>query len=163
MNFDNAIAKVAEAARTSPVVVVGVHGSGKVELARRAAEAIWPEKPASINVTVMDAVIQYPLIRDSQLFMLEYSRLAAVNPAKSLGKKVRLRDGWNDKRILFMERVLEAKFRDPELRALLLATEDAELVEGNTWNDTFWGVCKGNGRNELGKALMRLRDKISQG
>ena len=32
-----------------------------------------------------------------------------------------------------------------------------ELVEGNTWNDTLWGVCEGKGRNILGIILMEIR------
>lgn len=43
---------------------------------------------------------------------------------------------------------------------MLLKTGDEELVEGNTWGDTFWGVCKGKGRNELGKILMKVREEF---
>ena len=35
-----------------------------------------------------------------------------------------------------------------------------ELIEGNVWNDTFWGVCNGKGHNHLGKILMKVRDEI---
>lgn len=38
-----------------------------------------------------------------------------------------------------------------------------ELIEGNTWGDTFWGVCRGKGENNLGKILMRLRSELAQG
>lgn len=82
--------------------------------------------------------------------------------AKALGKKVRLRANWNSQRVDFMTDILRAKFANPELRERLLATGTAELVEGNTWNDTFWGVCNGRGSNELGRALMRVRDEVRQ-
>ena len=59
-----------------------------------------------------------------------------------------------------MRSILEAKFAVPELRDALLATGDAELVEGNTWGDVYWGVCGGRGRNQLGRTLMRVRDDI---
>jgi hypothetical protein len=32
------------------------------------------------------------------------------------------------------------------------------LIEGNTWGDTFWGVCNGVGENNLGKTLMNVRE-----
>jgi hypothetical protein len=57
--------------------------------------------------------------------------------------------------------ILAAKFKEPWLRDQLIATGDAELIEGNTWNDTFWGVCNGKGSNFLGKALMDIRKKLT--
>ena len=42
----------------------------------------------------------------------------------------------------------------------LLDTGDTELIEGNNWHDTFWGVCKGKGQNNLGKILMEVRKDI---
>ena len=79
--------------------------------------------------------------------------------AKHLDKTVVLRNGWNDElKIKFMEEILMAKFSDPYLKTLLLNTEDAELIEGNTWGDTFWGVCNEKGQNMLGKLLMKVRD-----
>jgi hypothetical protein len=54
------------------------------------------------------------------------------------------------------------KFTNSELRQKLLATEDAILIEGNTWGDTFWGVCKGVGKNHLGKILMAIRKELQE-
>ena len=48
----------------------------------------------------------------------------------------------------------------PELRTKLADTEDEELIEGNTWNDTYWGVCRGVGENHLGKLLMEVREML---
>jgi len=42
----------------------------------------------------------------------------------------------------------------------LLATGDQELIEGNTWGDRFWGVCDGEGQNQLGRLLMELRNEL---
>ena len=78
--------------------------------------------------------------------------------AKKLGSQVPLRDGWNDMRIEKMEMVLRAKFSDPELFSRLKAVTGI-IQEDNMWNDTFWGVCKGVGQNNLGKLLMKLRDE----
>jgi ribA/ribD-fused uncharacterized protein len=61
-----------------------------------------------------------------------------------------------------MEKLLFIKFggRDPLLTRALVETGDAELIEGNTWGDTFWGVCDGEGENNLGKLLMKVRTKL---
>lgn len=32
-----------------------------------------------------------------------------------------------------------------------------DIVEGNQWHDTFWGVCNGVGQNNLGQILMNVR------
>ena len=48
----------------------------------------------------------------------------------------------------------------PDLRDALLATGNAELVEGNGWGDRYWGVCDGQGRNRLGRMLMAILDDI---
>ena len=82
--------------------------------------------------------------------------------AKRLGRKVALRPGWDAMRIDVMRQLLREKFR-PEcvLAEKLLATGDAELVEGNTWGDHFWGVCRGSGENWLGRLLMDIRTELA--
>ena len=78
--------------------------------------------------------------------------------AKRLGRKIKLRPYWNEIRVCAMQEVIKQKFRENEdLRKLLIETADKELIEGNTWNDRFWGVCKGKGKNMLGKILMDAR------
>ena len=60
-----------------------------------------------------------------------------------------------------MEQILWAKFeQNPGLKEKLINTGDAYLEETNTWNDTFWGVCKGKGQNNLGKILMKIRAEL---
>ncbi|GJE95776.1 NADAR family protein [Phanerochaete sordida] len=68
------------------------------------------------------------------------------------------RSDWFKVNISVMEDVIQAKFtQHTELRALLLSTGEHELVEASPV-DAFWGYGKDmKGRNELGKALMRLR------
>jgi N-glycosidase YbiA len=82
--------------------------------------------------------------------------------AKRLGRKVDLREDWNSVRLNVMFRILCAKFfTNKELMQKLQDTGDEELVEGNTWNDTFWGVCNGKGENNLGKLLMHVRQLLN--
>ena len=42
----------------------------------------------------------------------------------------------------------------------LIDTGDIELVEVNSWGDTFYGVCNGVGENHLGKLLMKIRKEL---
>jgi ribA/ribD-fused uncharacterized protein len=88
----------------------------------------------------------------------EKVRLAATaGDAKKLGYQVPLRADWEARKIEAMRLCLKLKFTDPLLRAKLMKTGTALLVEGNTWKDYFWGVCGGRGENWLGKLLMELR------
>jgi ribA/ribD-fused uncharacterized protein len=90
--------------------------------------------------------------------------LTAADPylAKKYGRKVTLRPDWNEIKDDVMLVSLRLKFsQNPELRAKLLATGDAELIEGNTWGDRYWGVCDGNGHNKLGILLMQVRGELS--
>ena len=90
--------------------------------------------------------------------------LTAPTPAeaKSRGRKVMpWRSDWNVVRFESMYSVLMRKFTYlPELRAKLLDTTPARLIEGNTWGDAYWGVCNGVGQNWLGRALMEIRSKL---
>jgi len=81
--------------------------------------------------------------------------------SKRLGKKVELRPDWESVKIDVMRQVLKCKFtQNPELGEKLIATGDAELIEGNNWRDFYWGVCNGKGQNHLGKLLMEVRAEL---
>jgi hypothetical protein len=55
--------------------------------------------------------------------------------------------------------LLRKKFANyPLLRKMLMETGDAILIEGNYWNDRFWGIC-GEGLNVLGILLMLVREQ----
>lgn len=88
--------------------------------------------------------------------------MAAIAPgeAKRLGRTVKIRGDWEEKKLRIMERIVRAKFRTNSLRKKLIATGDQELIEGNNWGDTFWGVCRGRGENHLGKILMKVREEL---
>jgi ribA/ribD-fused uncharacterized protein len=84
--------------------------------------------------------------------------------AKKLGRCIKLRKDWNEVRVNIMYEVLKLKFSNPELRAKLLATGYEELIEGNNWNDKFWGVSLKDykGENHLGRLLMIIRKEIRE-
>lgn len=81
--------------------------------------------------------------------------------AKRMGKKTQLRPDWEEVKEGIMLELLKSKFSDPALREKLLATGDAELIEGNNHWDRFWGVCRGEGLNKLGKLLMQVREELN--
>lgn len=83
--------------------------------------------------------------------------------AKRLGRTIDIRHDWSiETKLGVMEYLLNQKFCNDELRAKLLATGDTELIEGNQWGDTFWGVNeRGQGFNHLGRLLMKIRSQLS--
>lgn len=92
---------------------------------------------------------------------IKFTTLSPLD-AKRLGRKVALRSDWEDVKIQIMYEICRAKFEQyPDLAQRLVETGDRTLIEGNDWNDTFWGVCYGKGENNLGKILMRIREELN--
>jgi ribA/ribD-fused uncharacterized protein len=79
--------------------------------------------------------------------------------AKRMSAEIPARDDWKESRDEVMLGLLRQKFRVPPLRELLLATAPRRLVEMNTWNDHYWGVCDQVGLNRLGDLLERVREE----
>lgn len=91
---------------------------------------------------------------------LEFT-ICTPGQAKRLGRRVQLRPDWNDIRISIMKELVLQKFSKYDaLKSALLRTDNQLLIEGNNWNDRFWGVCDGVGENHLGKILMEVRDEL---
>ena len=81
--------------------------------------------------------------------------------AKKWGRNTKLPNCWEDVKDNIMYEVVKAKFvQNSNLRELLLKTGDAWLIEGSTWNDTYWGQCDGLGWNKLGEILMQVRKEL---
>lgn len=91
--------------------------------------------------------------------------LIIENPldVKKYSKKMaRIRKDWHDVKYYVMDALVYAKFsQNEDLKQALLLTGDFELIEGNWWGDTYWGVSDGIGENNLGKILMNTRSKLS--
>jgi ribA/ribD-fused uncharacterized protein len=81
--------------------------------------------------------------------------------AKRLGKQCTIDPDFESLKLKIMEICVRAKFQQNiSLAQKLLDTGNKTLIEGNTWGDTYWGVCKGVGENNLGKILMKIRTEI---
>ena len=79
-------------------------------------------------------------------------------------RKRPLRPDWEAVKEQVMLEVLRAKFTQHEdLKAVLLGTGDAKLVE-HTEKDSYWGDGgDGSGKNRLGLLLMQLREELRAG
>lgn len=105
--------------------------------------------------------------------------MAAKTPgeAKQLGGRKSLTlnvDAWDNRKVQYIREIVHAKFmtgRDAQGHGIvgpLCNTGAKMLVEGNDWNDKFWGRCKDTdgvwrGLNTLGVILMEERGWWSRG
>ena len=87
---------------------------------------------------------------------------ATPSEAKAIGQAVAMRPDWDQVQDQIMYDIVKAKFSHPSLKAKLLATGKADLIEGNPWGDKYWGVDleTNEGANKLGQVLMRIREEI---
>jgi len=92
--------------------------------------------------------------------------LAAPTPkaAKRIGRwEIKARPDWEDIKDERMKFWLDWKFNQAPFDALLEATGDAVLIEGNQHGDDIWGCVWRDGRwvgqNRLGRMLMQVRQE----
>jgi ribA/ribD-fused uncharacterized protein len=89
----------------------------------------------------------------------------AAKPSVAAGmgrdRKRPLRRDWESVKEAVMLEALRAKFtQHEELKAILLGTGDAVLVE-HTERDSYWGDGgDGSGKNRLGHLLMQVREEL---
>lgn len=96
-------------------------------------------------------------IADAQFVLMHDS----PGGAKKAGRAIKCRADWESVKLGAMRKGLILKFtQNPLLLQKLRETAGIMLVEGNTWGDRYWGVCKGVGENHLGKMLMQLRQEL---
>lgn len=92
---------------------------------------------------------------------LSISRMTA-GEAKRTGSGIILNDDWDSEKVNIMYSLNKIKYSNPEMGEKLLATGEALLIEGNWWNDKFWGIClkTNKGENMLGNLLMGIRSEL---
>ena len=104
-----------------------------------------------------------PFKEDENGVLVRPAHPPTLGQVKRIGRRLELRPDWDDIKIDVMRRAVTAKFtQNSDLLQKLLATGDAELIEGNAWGDTFWGVCRGRGENWLGRILMDVREQLRE-
>lgn len=99
----------------------------------------------------------------------ERKQFITLNPSESkkLGRKITLRNDWEEVKTKIMYEICLVKFsQNEDLKAKLLATGDEHLEEGTYWHDNCWGNCYCEkckdivGENRLGKILMEIREEL---
>jgi ribA/ribD-fused uncharacterized protein len=125
----------------------------------------WPVSIAFDGETYSSVEHAYQAAKTLDLVMRAWVRdQGTPAAARRLGGTLDLRPGWAAVRIEIMRDLLRRKFKDFRLREALLATGDSFLVEGNAWDDRFWGQSPiGRGQNHLGRLLMEVRAEIQGG
>lgn len=112
-----------------------------------------------ITYTTVENFFQAMKTKDLEL----RKQIAAATPsqAKKLGRKLQLRENWQDISLQVMEYALRIKFAPgTSWYDKLMATGDEEIVEWSNWGDRRWGkTLDGVGENQLGKLLMKIRDE----
>ncbi len=104
------------------------------------------------------------LNQEERLKFTEYD----AKTAKKKGKRLKIREDWEDIKYKVMVDVDMSKFtQNEDLREKLLATGTETLFENTTrWHDNTWGCCNCEkckdivGMNLLGKALEEVRENL---
>jgi ribA/ribD-fused uncharacterized protein len=118
----------------------------------------YTHKGVLYNFKCSEALFQALKSKDLQTFKT-FEKLNGFE-AKALGRKIPLREDWATIKVKAMKIAIYCKFENnKDLQQKLLAIQEP-IVEENTWNDTFWGVCKGKGLNKLGRLLMAYRQYL---
>lgn len=81
-------------------------------------------------------------LKKREVLSLAFNPRLTAAKAKAIGRRIKIRPDWEEIKVGVMRELLIQKFSQPMLRLQLLSTGSAELVEGNWWHDTFWGVCQ---------------------
>ena len=125
--------------------------------------AAWPIKVDGKTWPTSEHYFQAQKFLDEK-YREEIRRVSSPMVAARMGRdrSKPLRKNWESVKEQVMRKALRAKFEQhPELRALLLATAPAKLVE-HTENDAYWGDGgNGKGKNRLGYLLMELRAQLA--
>ena len=108
--------------------------------------------------------------KDTSSTISKFEMLFVVAPERfSLGeaflmgrtRKVKVREDWEQVKDSIMEKAVLKKFSThADIKEILLATGDEEIVE-NSPIDYYWGCgADGSGKNRLGQILMQVRETL---
>lgn len=130
----------------------------------------WIETPEGLAAPTVEHVYQASKFPDEALKEVimaaedGFKAKQLANGFEEDGKAVR--KDWHIAKVDVMRDLVHQKYvRNPRLAYLLLQTGDEEIIEGNTWDDRFWGVCppgSNNGLNWLGRITMETRTYLGQ-
>jgi ribA/ribD-fused uncharacterized protein len=138
----------------------------------------WFKSPFTRDGTVYATAEQYMMAMKAQYFgdsdaLRKIMATSVPKEQKAIGRTVKNFDPqkWTEVCRDFVLKGNLAKFKDPHLRSILLATGDLELVEASPY-DKIWGIglaaadpralnkSQWLGTNWLGMTLMKVREAI---
>lgn len=82
--------------------------------------------------------------------------------ARLLSEQITMPPAWYLIKDQIMYEVNKAKFVQNEGFKELLLEVSEDIVQENTWNDTYWGVCNGTGLNKFGEILTKIREEFEK-
>jgi hypothetical protein len=128
----------------------------------------WLSNFHPVEITVFGVV--YPSVEHAYMSLKsddpEWKEFCRTEPkagkVKRASRDIKLIDGWHDKKVVYMQKLIMKKFEHQDLRDKLMATGDCEIEEGNNHGDEFWGINlkTGKGQNWLGRLIMQEREQI---
>ena len=117
----------------------------------------WPVQIRSVTIMFPSVEHAYQAAKTfNRWHQLKITRLT-TGQAKRYGRKLEIREDWDQVKVHIMTSFIRQKFSEQPLRAWLQNTEPHTLIEGNNWGDKFWGQCNCEGKNHLGNILMNIR------
>ena len=136
----------------------GAHGVG------RAHGFVGGDKYEGLEYPTVEHAFQAAKTTEASIRKHFTNKQLPPSQAKRLGRDVPLRSDWDDVKLKVMEDLIYLKFTRPYMVRRLLDTGNIELIEGNYWGDTYWGIDlqSMSGENHLGKILMKTRDRIKE-
>lgn len=93
----------------------------------------------------------------------EQEKMSALGPgaARKRGQKIPLRSDWEKVKAKIMYEIQLAKFsQSPHLKEKLLSTAGKTLVNTDYDHGLYWAEIRGEGENNLGKILMKVREEL---
>lgn len=159
----------AKAKSQEGAIIVGYDPIDSFDGPNRWLSNFWPV-PGGVrdNVGLLYPTVEHAY-QASKTFDRETREAIAALPtpgaAKRRGQEITseagMREDWQRVKLSVMLALLRRKFwPTTELGNRLMGTHPAELIEGNTWGDIYWGVCNGVGHNHLGQLLAFVRDEL---
>lgn len=106
----------------------------------------------------------YQSMKNNNIYWKHYCRDNSPKDVKIKSKTIKIRKNWDNIKIKCMEFCLIQKYQQEPFKTLLKKTKNENILEGNDWGDSFWGVDltvnPNYGENNLGRLIMDIRKKL---
>lgn len=123
--------------------------------------AMKVNEPQKVTIEIDKEEVE--VYMDVQQLREYISEISTPEKAKKFGKKqLKERNDWEDIKISIMEFGLRQKYNQEPFKTKLINTYPQKIIETNGWKDRFWGVYEGEGKNVLGKMIMKIRKELKK-